>query len=48
MSFRGGPSPRAYDPDREFLSLDGAAERPDEFVTDVDDATEQTLRSVSR
>jgi hypothetical protein len=30
------------------LSLDGAAERPDEFVTDVDDATEQTLRSVSR
>lgn len=31
-----------------FLSLDGAAERPDEFVTDVDDATEQTLRSVSR
>jgi hypothetical protein len=31
-----------------FLSLAGAAERPDEFVTDVDDATEQTLRSVSR
>ena len=31
-----------------FLSLDGAAERPDEFVTEVDDATEQTLRSVSR
>jgi hypothetical protein len=31
-----------------FLSLDGAAERPDEFVTDVDDATEQTLSSVSR
>jgi hypothetical protein len=30
------------------LSLDGAAERPDEFVTDVDDATEQTLRSVPR
>jgi hypothetical protein len=60
MTFRGGPSPRAYDPPRRgdrpmrkpaaslFLSLDGAAERPDEFVTDVDDATEQTLRSVSR
>jgi hypothetical protein len=31
-----------------FLFLAGAAERPDEFVTDVDDATEQTLRSVSR
>ena len=31
-----------------FLSLDGAAEQPDEFVTDVDDATEQNLRSVSR
>jgi hypothetical protein len=31
-----------------FLSLDGAAERPHEFVTDMDDATEQTLRSVSR
>lgn len=30
------------------LSLDAAAERPDEFVTDVDDATEQNLRSVSR
>jgi hypothetical protein len=31
-----------------FLTLDGAAERPDEFVTDVDDATEQTLRNVPR
>jgi hypothetical protein len=31
-----------------FLSLAGAAERPDEFVTDVDDATEENLRSVSR
>ena len=31
-----------------FLSLDGAAERPDEFVTDVDDATEANLRGVSR
>jgi hypothetical protein len=30
------------------LSLDAAAGRPDEFVTDVDDATEQNLRSVSR
>jgi hypothetical protein len=61
MSFRSGPSPYAYDPDREtrrssdaqssgwlFLSLDVAAEQPDGFVTDVDDATEQTLRSVSR
>ena len=31
-----------------FLSLDVAAEQPDEFVTDVDDATEENLRSVSR
>ena len=31
-----------------FLSRAGAAERPDEFVTDVDDATGQTLREVSR
>jgi hypothetical protein len=31
-----------------FLSLDGPAEQADELVTDVDDATEQTLRSVSR
>ena len=29
-------------------SLDGAAERPDGLVTDVDDVAEQTLRSVSR
>ena len=28
-----------------FLSLDGAAEQPDEFVTDVDDATEENLRT---
>ena len=31
-----------------FLSLDAAAEQPDEFVTDVDDAMEENLRSVSR
>ena len=31
-----------------FLSLAGAAEQPDEFVTDVDDAMEENLRSVSR
>jgi hypothetical protein len=31
-----------------FLSLDVAAEQPDEFVTDVDDATEENLRGVSR
>jgi hypothetical protein len=28
-----------------FLSLAGAAERPDEFVTDVDDAAEASLRA---
>jgi hypothetical protein len=33
---------------RLFLSLAGAAEQPDEFVTDVDDATEANLRGVSR
>jgi hypothetical protein len=31
-----------------FLSLDLAAEQPDEFVTHVFDATEENLRSVSR
>ena len=31
-----------------FLSLDAAAEQSDEFVTDVDDATEANLRGVSR
>jgi hypothetical protein len=30
------------------LSLAGAAEQPDAFVTDVDDATEANLRGVSR
>jgi hypothetical protein len=30
------------------LSLDAAAEQPGEFVTDVDNATEQNLMSVSR
>ena len=31
-----------------FVSLAGAAEQPDEFMTDVDDATEANLRGVSR
>jgi hypothetical protein len=31
-----------------FLPLAGAAEQPDEFVTDVDDAAEANLRGVSR
>jgi hypothetical protein len=31
-----------------FLSLAGAAEQPDEFVTDVDDAAEANPRGVSR
>lgn len=31
-----------------FLSLAGAAEQPDDFVTDVDDATEANLKGVSR
>jgi hypothetical protein len=31
-----------------FLSLAGAAEQPDDFVTDVDDAVEANLRGVSR
>jgi hypothetical protein len=31
-----------------FLSLVDAAERPDELVTNVDDATKGNLRSVSR
>jgi hypothetical protein len=31
-----------------FLSLAGAAEQPEDFVTDVDDATEANLRGVSR
>jgi hypothetical protein len=31
-----------------FLSLSGAAEQPDEFVTDVDDDTEANLRGVSQ
>jgi len=30
------------------LSLARAAEQPDDFVTDVDDATEANLRGVSR
>jgi hypothetical protein len=31
-----------------FLSLAGAAEQPDEFLTDVDDAPGANLRAVSR
>jgi hypothetical protein len=31
-----------------FLSLAGAAERPEDFVTDVENATEANLRGVSR
>jgi hypothetical protein len=31
-----------------FLSLAGAAERPDDFATDVENATEGNLRGVSR
>jgi hypothetical protein len=31
-----------------FLSLAGASEQPDEFVTDVDDAAAANLRGVSR
>jgi dihydrofolate reductase len=30
----------------EFLSLDGVAEHPDEFVTDFDDSMEENLRRV--
>jgi hypothetical protein len=32
----------------QFLSLAGAAEQPDESLTDVDDATEANPRGVSR
>jgi hypothetical protein len=31
-----------------FLSLPGAAEQPEDFVTDVENATEANLRGVSR
>jgi hypothetical protein len=31
-----------------FLSLTGAAEQPEDFVTDVEKATEANRRSVSR
>jgi hypothetical protein len=31
-----------------FLPIAGAAEQPDDFVTDVENATEANLRSVSR
>jgi hypothetical protein len=31
-----------------FLSFASAAEQPDDFVTDVDDATEANLMGVSR
>ena len=30
----------------EFLSLDGVAEQPDEFVTEFDDVMEENLRRV--
>ena len=42
---------RSSDAQRSGLSvpvLAGAAEQPDGFVTDVDDATEANLRGVSR
>jgi len=31
-----------------FLSCAGAAEQPDEYVTDVDETTQANLRGVSR
>ena len=31
-----------------FLSLAGATEQPDDFVTDMENATEANLRGVSR
>jgi len=31
-----------------FLSVAGAAERPEDFVTDMDSATEANLRTLSR
>ena len=31
-----------------FLSLAGAAEQPDDFASDVENATEANLRGVSR
>jgi hypothetical protein len=31
-----------------FLSLAGAAQQPNEFATDADDATEASLRGVSQ
>jgi hypothetical protein len=31
-----------------FLSLAGTTEQPEDFVADVDDATEANLRGVSR
>jgi hypothetical protein len=34
--------------DSLFLSLAGAAKQPDDFVTDVENATEANLRGVSR
>jgi hypothetical protein len=41
-------SPDARSGGLAVLSLDVAAEQADEFVTDVYDATEESLRSVSR
>jgi hypothetical protein len=31
-----------------LLSFEGPADQPDEFVTDVDDAIQENLRSASR
>jgi hypothetical protein len=53
--FQSRLSPCVCAPDRErkaaaslFLSLADAAEQPDDFVTDVENATEANLRGVSR
>ena len=48
MTARRGDRPMRKAAASLFLSLDVAAEQPDEFVTDVDDATEANLRGVSR
>ena len=48
LTARRGDRPMRQAAASLFLSLDVAAEQPDEFVTDVDDATEENLRSVSR
>jgi hypothetical protein len=56
MTFLGRESPYAHDPNRDtgrspmhkvlaLLSLDGAGERPDEFVTDAGDAIENRRKA---